>query len=79
MWVADLVKDVREERLKLREERIDFVRSLLAPPKSKAEIEEEDRRGRADEFLKKTREEAEPEGRLIEKEEYGIKYHVVIA
>jgi len=57
MWVADLVKDVREERLKLRKERIDFVRSLLAPPKSKAEIEEEDRRGRAD--LEKREEETE--------------------
>ena len=40
---------LREERLKLREERIDFVRSLLSPPKSEAEIEEEDRRGRAEE------------------------------
>jgi len=29
MWIADFVKDMREERLKLREERIDFVRSLL--------------------------------------------------
>jgi len=57
MWVADFVKDVREERLKLREERIDFVRSLLAPPKSKAEIEEEDRMSRAD--LEKREEEVE--------------------
>jgi len=61
MWVADFVKDVREERLKLREERIDFVRSLLSPPKSKAEIEEEDRRGRAEEPSGKREEETEIE------------------
>ena len=78
MWITDLARDISEERVRLRKERIDFVRSLLAPPKSKAEIEEEDKMGRADEFLKKTREESEPKG-LMEKEEYGVKYHVVIA
>jgi len=70
MWVADLVKDVREERLKLRKERIDFVRSLLAPPKTKAEIEEEDRKGRAEEASGK-REEVEIDRCFFHSKLYG--------